>query len=116
MRRFGRTRAALDKLSPTLFSTSRDVVPTGAAMPFGAKRVLDVSVGRKPWTHSLDTHTFTIAAAGGGIQGLTITCDKATERLEFQPASEWTVPDDYGSCRLQVDATRGTYFTLYELP
>ncbi len=114
MKRFGRARAALDRLTPVAASVTRDVGPQSGAMPSGARRVLDVSVGRKPWTHALDTRSFTIAAAGGGIQGLTVNCDNANEHLEYAPNSEWTVPSDYGRCRLEVDATRGTSFTVYE--
>jgi len=116
MKRFGRAQAALDRLGPSRFSQTHDRAPNGGELPYGAQRVLDVSVGRKPWTHALDTRTFRIATASGEIRGLTVACDKANEHLEYRPFSEWTVPSDYGSCRLQVDAERGTAFTLYELP
>ncbi len=116
MQRFGRARTALDRLTPSFFSSSRDVTPHGTTLLDGAQRVLDVSVGRRPWRHTLDTSTFTIVAAGGTIQELTVMCDNATESLEYAPDSEWTVPTDYGRCRLEVDATPGTSVTLYEFP
>jgi hypothetical protein len=118
MQRFGSARAALDRLSPSFFSSSRDVTPSDTTSLHGVQRVLDVSIGRRPWKHKLDTSTFTIVAGGGGgtIEGLTVMCDNATESLEYAPGSEWTVPTDYGRCRLQVDATPGTSLTLYEYP
>ncbi len=116
MQRFGSARTALDRLTPSFFSSSRDVTPSDTTSLHGAQRVLDVSVGRRPWKHKLDARTFTIVAAGGTIEGLTVMCDNATESLEYAPGSEWTVPIDYGRCRLQVDATPGTSLTLYEYP
>jgi hypothetical protein len=116
MQRFGTARTALGRVTPSFFSSSRDVTPHGTTSLDGAQRVLDVSIGRRPWRHTFDSSTFTIVAAGGTIQGLTVMCDNATETLEYAPDSEWTVPTDYGRCRLQVDATPGTSLTLYEYP
>ncbi len=112
MKRFGQAREALDRLAPPVFSTSDDIATSG--LPDGATRVLDVTAGRKPWKHKLGTRTFAIATRGSGVQGITVACDNATEHLEYQPNSQWTIPDDYGACRLQVDATPGTAFNLYE--
>ena len=116
MQRFGSARTALDRLTPSFFSSSRDVTPHATTLLDGAQRVLDVSIGRRPWRQTLDSSTFRIVAAGGTIQGLTVMCENATETLEYAPDSEWTVPTDYGRCRLQVDATPGTSLTLYEYP
>ena len=112
MKRFGQAREALDRLAPPIFSKSSDVATTG--LPDGAKRALDVTAGRKPWKHKLGTRTFAIATPGSAIQGITVTCENATDHLEYHPNSEWTIPDDYGTCWLQVDATAGTAFSLYE--
>ena len=113
MKRFGQAREALDRLAPPIRSTSADIGPA-AGLVDGAKRALDVTAGRKPWKHKLGTHSFALATPGNGIQGITVTCENATEHLECQPNSQWTIPDDYGACRLQVDATPGTAFNLYE--
>jgi hypothetical protein len=115
MQRFGSARTALDRLTPSFFSKSRDVTPRDTASLNGPQRALDVTAGRKPWKHKLGTRTFAIAIPGDDIQGITVTCENATEHLEYRPNSEWTIPDDYGKCWLQVDATPGTAFNLYEL-
>ncbi|HUO66881.1 MAG TPA: hypothetical protein VMV37_05045, partial [Gammaproteobacteria bacterium] len=58
--------------------------------------------------------TSKLLTPAGGVQQLIVTCKSATEQLEYRPNSEWTIPDDYGACWLQVDATSSTAFTLYE--
>ena len=113
MERFGQAREALDRLAPPIRSTSADLGPA-AGLVDGAKRALDVTAGRKPWKHKLGARSFALATPGNGIQVITVTCENATEHLEYQPNSEWTIPDDYGACRLQVDARPGTAFNLYE--
>jgi hypothetical protein len=115
MKRFGQARDALDRLAPPILSTSEDIT-TNAGLFDGATRALDVSAGHKPWKHKLGTRTFAIATPGNGIQALTVTCENATEHLEYQSNSQWTIPDDYGACRVQVDATPGTAFNFYEFP
>jgi hypothetical protein len=112
MKRFGQAEEALDRLSPSRRSVS--TVAPSEALVDGAQRAFYVTAGRKPWKHDLETRSFAIATPAGGIQGLTVTCKSATEQLEYRPNSEWTIPDDYGTCWLQVDATPSTAFTLYE--
>jgi hypothetical protein len=117
VKRYAVAKSALEGVAPPILSKSSDAAPTNGASPQGATRVLDVTAGRKPWTHQLDTRAFTVAAPDGGIHGLTVTCEHAAEqRLEYQPNLGWRLPSEYGACRLQVDAARGTNFALYEFP
>jgi len=112
MRRFGQAQEALDRLAPSRRSVS-SVAPSEALVG-GAKRAFNVTAGRTPWKHKLENRSFVLTTPAGGIQGFTVTCQSVTEQLEYQPNSEWTIPDDYGTCRLQVNATPSTVFTLYE--
>ena len=112
MKRFGQAQEVLDRLAPSRRSVS--TVAPSEALVDGAKRAFDVTAGRIPWKHKLGNRSFAIATPAGGIQGLTVACESATEQLEYRPNSEWTIPDDYGTCWLQVDATPSTAFTLYE--
>jgi hypothetical protein len=114
MKRFELAREALERVTPSFLSESRKVTPVGGALPYGATRALEVTAGRKPWKHKLDASAFTIAARAGDVHGLTVACQHGNEQLEYEPNSEWTPPSDYGACRLQVDATPGVKYIVYE--
>jgi hypothetical protein len=73
-----------------------------------------VTAGRKHWKEKLNGSVFTIAARTDDVHDVAITCEHGSERLDYQPNSEWTVPSEYGSCKLQVDATPGAKFLVYE--
>jgi len=114
MQRFELAREALERVTPSFVSASRKITPLGGALPYGATRAHEVTAGRRPWHEKLTAHAFTIAARAGDVHELTITCEHGTEQLEYQPNSEWTVPSEYGACRLQVDAMPGAKFVVYE--
>jgi len=54
------------------------------------------------------------AVLNGRIRDLRVACDKAKRTLDYKADAEWTIPDSWGACTLQVDAKRGTTFSLYE--
>jgi hypothetical protein len=114
MKRFDLAREALERVTPSFQAESRKVTPVGGALPYGATRALEVTAGRKPWKQKLDASAFTIGARAGDVHGLRVACEHGNEQLEYQPNSEWTLPSDYGACRLQVDATPGVKFIVYE--
>jgi hypothetical protein len=111
---YGLAKQALERSAPPLGSAARAVDPLYGVLPYGARRVLDVHTGRKPWTQALEYATFTIDGVVGEIDGLTVACEQGEQHLEYQAGSEWTVPTSLGHCALRVDAKRGTTFTLYE--
>lgn len=112
--RFGLAKQALDRRTPPLRRAAHEVEPLFGTLPYGAQRVIDVHTGRKPWTRDLDYRTFTFGDIDGEVRGVTLACEHGEEHIEFQTASEWTVPDNLGHCTLQVATKPGTLFTLYE--
>jgi hypothetical protein len=114
MKRYELAREALERITPRFLPASRKITPVGGALPYGATRAHEVTSGRKAWREKLAAHEFTIAARPGDVHELTLTCEHGTETLEYQPNSEWTLPNEYGACRLQVDATPGAKFIVYE--
>ena len=114
MKRFELAREALERVTPSFLSASHKMTPVGGALPYGATRAHEVTSGRKAWREKLAAHEFTIAARPGDVHELTLTCEHGTETLEYQPNSEWTLPNEYGACRLRVDATPGAKFIVYE--
>ena len=115
MKRFELAREALERLTPVVRSASRKVTSVGGALPYGATRAVEVTAGRRPWKQKLNVSVFTIATRADDVHGVTVTCENGTERLEYQPDSQWTVPREYGTCQLQVDATPGAKFIVYEI-
>jgi hypothetical protein len=95
-------------------SLSRQVTPGDDGLPFGAERVFNVQIGRKPWSHRLTEPVFTIASVTGEIQGLALECDGGSVQLDYQSDVEWHVPPGWSDCELQVRGTRDTVFALYE--
>lgn len=98
-----------------LRSTAEREVEAGAnGLAYDAESIVEVRVGRKPWTHDLTARTFTIARIFGEIRDLEVECDEQDSKLEHEPGIEWTLPESWGACTLVVDATRDTTFALYE--
>ena len=73
-----------------------------------------MSIGRKPWTHALTQRTFTFAHVYGEIEQIAVECGEQTEPLQYETGEEWTLPEDWQACKLRVEASRGTTFTLFE--
>lgn len=84
------------------------------ALPYDARLMAEVSMGRNAWEHTLINRTFAIAHLYGEIDSMALRCEDHRTRLEYEPEAEWTVPDGWEKCRLTIDAPRGTTFTLYE--
>ena len=83
-------------------------------MPFGAKLMFDVQIGRDRWSHRLTHHTFEVAHVTGKIRHLEVECDEGRERHIYEGELAWTLPSGWRECRLYVDAKRDATFTLYE--
>jgi hypothetical protein len=86
----------------------------GGAASYDAQHVFEVRVGDVAWKHALTSRTFTVAKVQGRIRELHIDCDKTTKALDYKADAEWTVPESWGECTLEVSARRGTTFALYE--
>lgn len=95
-------------------SSERDAADAEEPLPYDAAAVTDVQIGRKAWNHALTRRTFTIAQLYGEVRALAVRCGERTRRLEFEEGVEWTLPEDWGDCTLQVDAEPNTTFSLYE--
>lgn len=95
-------------------SSARETTADDGALPYDAARVAEVRIGREPWSHVLMRRTFTIAQVYGEIRSIEVDCDGRTERLQWEAGVEWTLPDDWGSCTLLVEAPPSTTFSLYE--
>jgi hypothetical protein len=100
--------------SPTGETLSAELDPGAAESPFAAQHLFEVRVGDVAWNHSLAGRTFTLANVQGQIRGLRVECDKTERSLDYKADAEWTIPDSWGSCTLQVSAEPGTTFALYE--
>lgn len=92
----------------------RDVSEFVAERPYNAERVFEVVMGNQPWSHRLTQHTFTIANVFGEIRKLQVDCAEGSQRIDYEIGVDWTVPHNWRSCVLQVNAKRETTFKLYE--
>jgi hypothetical protein len=99
---------------PAADSASRQVPPGEAGLPYGAENIIEVRVGRKPWTRALTSHTFTLARVYGEIRSVDVECAARKARLQYEIGVEWNIPDTWGTCTLIVDASRDATFALYE--
>jgi hypothetical protein len=114
--RVGKAQDALAEQTgaQAVHSVSRELEPGDPGLPLDAKRAFEVRVGRGPWDVALTSRTFTLAAVAGNVRELRVTCDQGSKQLEYKPDAEWNLPSAWGGCALQVDATPGTTFALYE--
>jgi hypothetical protein len=44
-----------------------------------------------------------------------VECDATETRLEYQAEVDWTIPQAWGACTVEVNAKSGTTFALFEL-
>ncbi|MBN1239268.1 MAG: hypothetical protein JXB36_12260 [Gammaproteobacteria bacterium] len=93
---------------------SQEITAGDASLPYGAKRMTEVRIGREPWRHELSYGTFTIAQLYGEIGALELDCNGRARPLTWALGVEWTLPEDRESCTLIIEAPPGTSFTLYE--
>ena len=100
--------------TPTADSASREVLAGEEGLPYGAASVVEVRAGHDPWTYVLARRTFTLAQVYGEIRSIDVECEKRNARLEHEVGVEWTIPDDWGTCTVRIDAERRTTFALYE--
>lgn len=100
--------------APPLSTAARVTTGDEEALPYDATLVADVQIGGDPWRHALTRRTFTISNVYGAIPAIDLECGARVERLAYEPGAEWTLPDDWESCELRVEAAPGTTFSLYE--
>ena len=114
--RVGKAQDALSEQTgaQAVHSVSRELQPGDAGLPPDAKRAHEVRVGQEPWELALKARTFTLAAVAGNVRELRVKCDQDSKRIDYEPDVDWTLPSAWTGCSLQVDATPGTTFALYE--
>jgi hypothetical protein len=114
--RVGKAQDALAEQTgaPALHSVSREVQGSDAGLPFDAKHVYEVRVGQEPWELALNERTFTLAAVSGEIRELRVKCDQGSKKIDYKPDVDWTLPSNWHGCSVQLKATPGTTFALYE--
>lgn len=95
-------------------TASRDVAAVDGELPYDAASVADVRIGPEPWSHELMRRTFSIANLYGEITSLRLDCAEASGPLRYELGAEWTIPEGWSSCSLEVAAPSGTYFSFYE--
>jgi hypothetical protein len=93
---------------------SREVTALFGQLPQGADLMFEVVIGNQPWTHRLRERTFTIADVSGEIRRLHVDCAEGSRQIDYETGVDWTVPSDWTSCAVQVNAKRETTFRLYE--
>lgn len=98
----------------TAATASRQVPAGEQGLPYGAANVVEVRIGRIPWSQVLTQRTFTLAHVYGEIRAVDLACANRDARLQYEIGMEWSVPDAWGACTLTVDAPRDTTFALYE--
>lgn len=109
-----RARDVMTGVQPgaTLYS---EVEAGGKELPFEAQHLFEVRVGDVAWRHALTSRTFTLGNVQGRIRELQLACDQtAPKTLDYKADAEWTVPESWGACTLEVSAKRNTTFALYE--
>ena len=85
-----------------------------APLPYDARLMAEVTMGRNAWEHTLINRTFAIAHLYGEIESMSLRCGTERARFEYQLEAEWMVPDGWEDCRLTIRAPRGTTYTLFE--
>ena len=93
---------------------SREVTAASGSLPYGAEYMHEVIMGSKPFVHHLTTRTFTIADVLGEVHRITVECAEGRRRIDYESGVDWTVPNDWTACILQVNAKKETTFRLYE--
>jgi hypothetical protein len=88
--------------------------PPNVELPYDAKLMFEVIMGSDPWKHPLTERTFTIANVFGEVRKMEIECAEGKQRIDYQAGLDWSVPDHWSDCVLQVRAKRETTFRLYE--
>jgi hypothetical protein len=83
-------------------------------LPYDARVMADVLIGRDSWEHTLTNPTFAIAHLLGEVESIRVRCGRNRARFDYEFDAEWTLPEDWEQCRLTIDAPRGTSFTLFE--
>jgi len=99
---------------PTSWTVSQPVSAGADGLPFDAERMFEVKIGRAPWSHRLLNPTFTIGRVTGHIRKLSVDCDQGSERIDYEAGLDWTLPNGWSGCTLQVGAKPDTTFALYE--
>ncbi|HJR70619.1 MAG TPA: hypothetical protein VKA43_11300 [Gammaproteobacteria bacterium] len=93
---------------------SRQVTAASGSLPYGAELMFEIIMGVHPFRHRLSRQTFTIADVLGEISRLTVDCTEGRRRIDYESGVDWTVPNGWSACTLQVNAEKQTTFRLYE--
>jgi hypothetical protein len=83
-------------------------------LPYGATTVARVRIGRRPWKYKLTQRTFAFGSLIGDIEEIEISCRGLKEQMVYEGGAEWSLPDDWRSCALRVEAAPQTSFAFYE--
>lgn len=73
--------------------------------------ILDKDTG---WFFIPSRRTFSIADVDGDLKSIDVVCNRNIASLDFQEGVEWTLPESWGDCTLNVMGNRNTTFTFYE--
>lgn len=99
---------------PPRYTIWRERSPADGALPYDAARIVEVEIGREPWSGALHHRSFTIAHVFGRIRSIELECDGRTTRLRWKRGVEWHLPERRTSCTALVTALPGASFALYE--
>lgn len=83
-------------------------------LPYGAATAARVRIGRRRWKYKLTQRTFAFGSLRGVIEEIELSCRGLKEQLVYEGGAEWSLPDDWRSCALRVEATPRTSFAFYE--
>jgi len=114
--RYAKARMAVAEHTgePLDWSTAQVVTPDENGLPFGARRMLQVNVGRDRWTYPLKSSTFGAAEISGKLKSVDVECAEGRERLKYEGPASWTLPPEWSQCVLLVNAKPGTKLALFE--
>jgi hypothetical protein len=66
------------------------------------------------WRHVPTRRTFALGDIDGSIETILVECDRRAAELEYVAESEYTLPESWGNCALQIEGRRNTTFRFYE--
>lgn len=67
---------------------------------------------RQLWSLRPTRRSFSLTNVEGKISGIDAYCDTRYEQIKFEADSGWSIPADWGSCRIAVDGSPKTTFTM----
>jgi hypothetical protein len=102
-------------------------LPEGHTAPaFAARLVADIRGPRElrgkiemregGWRQFLSRRRFALEKVDGGIEHLQLVCAGSSMDLTYQPGAEWTVPEGWWPCVVEVRGDPDTRFDFVEFP